>query len=265
LRPVTLLSGLAALLALIAAGAGLIIEGLYEPFMPTTLLQVGAKAQDLVAVAVAITLLAAINRAREGSLRGLLLASGCLLYLLYGYLLWSFDAVYTLFFPAYLAIASLSAFSLIYLLGKLDPGSFRAHLSPGMSRRALALVLAIPALMAPPWLAFAVQGAVAGEPASINTVLVLDLGFLIPACAITALMVWRDRTRGYIFAAPLLVKMVTTGSALVISTLWGYLEGVPLDPVLPVYAAMVVAGGWALRSYLRHVESQLASRQALPA
>lgn len=256
LRPVTILSTVAALLALVVAAGGLLVDGLYEPFMPTTLLQVGAQAQDLVTVIVAATLLATISRARQGSLRALILWPGWLLYLLYGYLLWSFDAVYTLFFPAYLGIVSLCAFSLIYLLGSLAPDAFRTHLSEGMPRRAIAAVLAIPALMVPPWLVFAVQGAMTGEPASINTVLVLDLGFLIPACVLTAVLVWRGRPRGFIFAGPLLVKMVTTGGALVISSVWGSLEGVPLDPVLPVYAFMVLAGGAALATYMRHIAGE---------
>jgi hypothetical protein len=132
--------------------------------------------------------------------------AGCLGYLIYGYLLWSFEAIYTDLFPVYIAILSLSLFSLVALLGQLEPGSFRRYVSADMPVRTTAVVLALPALMAPPWLSFLMQGVATGAPASINSVLVIDLSFIIPASIATAVLVWWRRTWGFIFGGIMLVK-----------------------------------------------------------
>lgn len=251
--PFSLMSGLAAVLTLIAAISGLLVPGFYEPFMPTTALLAGAYGQDLIALPVALLLLTAILLTGRGSVRALLVWVGCLGYLIYAYLLWSFDAVYTVLFPAYVAILSLSLFSLIGLLGRLDAPTFRTHVAGGIPTRSTAVVVALPAFMAPPWLAFLVQGVMAGQPATINTVLVLDLAFVIPAGIVTAVLLWRRRTWGFIFSGIFLVWMIAMSSALVVSTLWGATLGAPIDPVLPVYALMSILGSVALLRHLRHI------------
>lgn len=251
--PLSLISGLAAILTLVAASSGLLVRGFYEPFMGTTSLLAGAYGQDLTALPVALLLLAAIFLSGRGSVRALLVWVGCLSYLIYAYLLWSFEAVYTVLFPAYVAILSLSLFSLIGLLGRLDATSFRRYVSDAVPARSTAIVVALPAFMAPPWLIFLLQGVVAGQPVSINTVLVLDLAFVIPASIVTALLLWRRRTWGFIFAGIFLVWMITMSTALVVSTLWGATLGAPIDPVLPVYALMAILGSVALVRHLRHI------------
>lgn len=253
LRTVSILSSLAAVLTLIAAAAGLLAPGFYEPFMPDRAMLVGAYAQDLIALVAAGLMLAAILFTWRGSVRAPLIWVGCLGYLIYAYLLWSFDAVYTPLFPAYIAILSLSLFSTIGLLGQLDAQSFARFIDDDMPARSTAVVLALPVLMAPPWLMFLFQGTVAGEPAAINSVLVIDLGFIIPASLVTAVLVWRRRTWGYIFAGAMLVKMITMSGTLLISTAWGAALGAAVDPVWPVYLAMVLLGSAALVRYLQRI------------
>jgi hypothetical protein len=253
MRPLAVLSLLAALLTILSSAAGLLIGGFYEPVKETTLLLVGSYAQDAVAIVVALLLLGAVRHAWRGSVRAVLLWAGCLGYFIYGYLLYTFDAAYTPLFPAYVAILGLSIFSLAGLLGGLDSQAIARRVSGGVPARALALVLAVPAAMVPPWIAFLIQGTMAGEPAGINSVLVIDLSFVIPASLLSAYLLWRRRAWGFVFAGPMLVKMTTMGGALTLSALWAATRDVPLDPVLPVYAFMAVVGGAALVTYLRHV------------
>ncbi len=253
LKPLTLLSGLAAVLTLIAGSAGLFSPGIYEPFMPTTALLVGGYAQDLVSLVVAGLLLAATTLTWRGSVRAVLVWAGCLGYLIYAYLLWSFDAVYTVLFPAYIAILSLSLFSLVALLGQIDAGSFRRYVSADMPVRSTAIVLALPALMAPAWLSFLMQGVAIGAPASINSVLVIDLSFIIPASIAIAILVWRRRTWGFILGGIMLVKMVMMSTTLTVSSLWVYTVGSVIDPVWPLYLAMALLGSVTLVRYFQHV------------
>lgn len=252
LKPLVITSSLTAVLTVISALAGLLVPGFYEPFISTSLL-VGAYAQDLVSVLVAGILMAAILLTWRGSVRAFLVWAGCLVYLIYAYALYSFDAIYTVFLPAYIAILSLSLFALIGLLGQLDIVAFRRQVAEHLRVRLTAVVLALPALMAPPWLAFLVQGVQAGESAAIHSVLVLDLGFVIPASLVTAVFLWRQHRWGFVFAGMLLVKMVTMSSTLVISTVWGAALGSATDPVWPLYAVMLLVGAAALVHFWRHI------------
>lgn len=253
LKPLVVSSGLTAVLAFISALAGLLVPGFYEPFVPTTELLVGAYAQDMVSVLVAGILMVAILFTWRGSVRTFLVWAGCLVYLIYAYALWSFDAIYTVFLPAYVAILSLSVFSLIGLLGQLDVAAFRRHVDERLRVRLTAVVLALPALMAPPWLVFLVQGVLAGESVSIHSVLVLDLGFVIPASMMTAVLLWQRHKWGFVFAGTLLVKMVTMSSTLVVSTVWGAALGLSTDPVWPLYTVMLLVGAAALVHFWRQI------------
>jgi len=254
LRVPGILSALTGLLVLAAASGGLLLPGFYEPFMPTPALLYGGYGQDLMALLVAVLLLLAIPRAVRGSTRAFVFWCGSLGFFIYAYFLWSFEAIYTAMFPIYLLIAALSLYTFIGLLGGLDVDHFRRRFLPGMPVRGMALVLVLPALMAPPWLAFVLQGITAGEPATINTVLVLDLAIIIPGAVWTSISLWRQRSWGYLFAGIFLVKMLTMSGSLVISTLWAVSRGAPVDPVLPLYVVMTLLGGWMLRVYLRQIK-----------
>lgn len=251
--PFAVLSALAAVLTFIAAGAGLFVAGFYEPVLASTTLRAGAYGQDLLALVAAALILAAIALTWRGSARAVMVWAGALGYLIYGYLLYAFDAVYTPLYLVYIAILGLSLYSLIGLLARLDAGAFREHVRASFPARSTAAVLAIPILFIPPWLAFILEGMAQGQSVTINSVLVIDLAFLIPACLLSAVLVWRRRTWGYVFAGPLLVQITTLGLSLSIATVWGVSLGAPQDPLLPVYAVMAVVGVVAIVRYLRHI------------
>lgn len=250
---VALLSALAAVLTIIVVVAGLIVPGFYEA--PTQELLLGIYAQDLVALPLAIALLLALGPARRGSWAAVMVWAGSLGYLVYGYTLFSFDRVFTALYPAYIAIMSLSIFSLILLLGGLDAAEFRRQVRPGMPVRLIAVVLFSPAILIVPWIAGLVEAVASGVPSLYNGVVVLDLGLLIPACLAAAIQIWRRQTWGFILSGVLLVKAASLCWSLTLGMLYyQFFVGPHPDLIqLPFYAFVAVVGAIALVGYLRHL------------
>ena len=132
-NPVIWLCAVIILLAPIAAGTGLFWDdggssfafttlrgdtvqiyghGLYRN--DTTLTAIGFKASDALTLILAIPALAfSLSRYHRGSLRGGLLLTGTLAYLLYVYGSMAFGAAYNNLFLVYLALLSASLFGLI--------------------------------------------------------------------------------------------------------------------------------------------------------
>ena len=111
LRPYYLMGIITAALLAVTGAAGLLVEGIYEPFMNPTTAAV-QNTQDFVSLLAAPVLLAAMYYTGRGSARGLVIWGGILVYTLYYNAFYAFDHVYTQLYPAYLALEGLSAFSL---------------------------------------------------------------------------------------------------------------------------------------------------------
>ena len=123
------LSSIVAALLLISSIAGLVFgqRGLYQP-NPATL--PSFLTQDVITLFVAVPLLlTSLWLVRRGSVRGLLVWMGTLFYLAYAY---SFAVLATWLAPlflVYVAIVSMSAYSLIFVLVSTDAEAVRARFS----------------------------------------------------------------------------------------------------------------------------------------
>ncbi len=150
------LVSLVALLALVAAGAGLFYQTDGEPYPYTnhrgeTVMLTGRglyaydtvsfnaqmQANDFVTLALGLPLLlVSAWLARRGSLRGHLLLTGTLGFFLYTYMSMSFLAAYNALFLVYVALFSLSLFAFILSMLAFDlktlPGRFSARLPRGL-------------------------------------------------------------------------------------------------------------------------------------
>lgn len=253
LTPFVVISGLASLLTILAAAIGLFTAN-YYPIASATY-RVAVKSQDLIAFVAALIILAAVYRTWQGSTRAVIVWAGCLGYLIYSYLLLTMDKIFTPIFPVYIAILGLCLYSLIGLLGRLNADKFRPSISESMPVRFIAVVLAIPLILIPPWIAFISDPVLRVQPNALTTVNVIDLSFVIPACLLSAYLIWRKQVWGYVFSGVMLVKMFTMGLSLVIATFWANIEvGTPIDPMqTPIYAAFMLLGGWAMLRYLSHL------------
>ena len=244
------LSYLIILLTLLAAGAGIIWQGEGESYPFTTLrretfqiyghglyrydtVSYAAQAigQDCATLIVGIPLLIlGVYLARKDSLRGQLLLTGGLGYILYTYASYSFLSAYNPFFLVYVALFSLSLYGFIFAVAGLNPEEVSRKVSGKMPRRAIAVFLMmIASFLTMAWLGRIIPPLLAGTPPfglEAYTTLVIqafDLGIIIPASAITAVLLWQKQPWGYTLASVLLVKALMMGSALVamiISQIW---------------------------------------------
>lgn len=246
------------LLALLAAGAGIFWPRPGSPSEITTLrgetfelfgrglyrydtVSYAAQAigQDAATLLVGIPLLfIGLLLARKGSLRGELLLAGGLGYMLYTYTSYTFLSVYNEFFLVYVALFSLSLFAFILALSGMDTERVTCSVSGGMPRRGIAaFLLLLAAFLTLAWLGRIVPPLLTGQPPAgleAYTTLViqaLDLGIIVPASVLTAVLLWQKKPWGYTLTSILLVKALMMGAALVAMMLGMALAGVAVGVV----------------------------------
>ena len=270
---VTGLSILILLLAVIAAGAGVFWQGTGESYPFTTLrgetfpifghglyrydtvsYAAQAIAQDAVTLVVGIPiLLVGIVLTRKGSRRGSLLLTGALGYFLYTYTSLTFLAAYNPLFLVYVALFSLSLFAFILALRGLDPAAIASRVTAGFPRGAIIVFLSlVAAFLILAWLGRIVPPLLADVPPvglEAYTTLVIqamDLGVIVPASALTAVLLWQKRPWGYTLAYVLLIKGVMFGIALVAMIIGMLLAGVGINPVEAVVFSLIPVVGVVL-------------------
>jgi hypothetical protein len=150
-RPYYLMGGLIALFLAITAAAGLLIEGIYQPFMSEGLVAAHF-IQDFVSLLCAPLLVAAMILTRGGSARAFVLWGGLLVYTIYYYAFYAFDHVMTVVYPLYIALIGLGVYSLIGLLVSVDLAAFGKRVNDRMPVRFIAVVLGMTLLFLPLWL-----------------------------------------------------------------------------------------------------------------
>jgi hypothetical protein len=252
------LAYLITLLVLIAAGAGVFWQGSGDSYDFTTLrgetveiyghglyqydtLSYAAQAigQDIATLIVGIPLLlVGIMLTRKGSLRGQLLLTGSLGYMLYTYTSYAFLVAYNEFFLVYVALFSCSLFAFILALSGLDAEQVSRKVSERMPRRSIAIFLMlIAAFLGMAWLGRILPPLLAGKPPfgleayTTLVIQVLDLGIIVPASAITAILLWQKRPWGYTLVSVLIVKALLMGAALIAMIIGQILAGVAVSPV----------------------------------
>lgn len=212
------LSALIVLLAVPVHLAGLLVPGIYRD--PAVLLPQNL-GTDLVTLGLGIPLLVVGAIATQrGSVRGRLVWLGALGYLVYTYGMYALGVRWNPLFLAYVALFGLSFFVLTSGLLRTDATLIRdaAH-GRASSRWVAAYLIGIAVLVAALWLGEEVGAVLRGTvPPSVvqfeaptNIVHVFDLGIVLPAFVLAAVMLLRGRAWGYVLAAMLLVKASTIG------------------------------------------------------
>jgi hypothetical protein len=121
--------------------------------------------------------------------------------------------------------------------------------------RAVATYLIVTAVMvAAMWLAEEVGALLRGTvPRSVvqfesptNIVHVFDLGIVLPALVIAAVMLLRDRPWGYVLAGMLLVKAATIGVWVAVMIWFSARQGFAAPPAYTIFFLMLTAAGAAL-------------------
>ncbi len=210
-----------AILLAVAAGSGLLVNGLYRD-VPGLVAQ--AKGQDLISIIIVLpTLILTEILARRGNLQSRLIWLGGVAYLVYTYASYAFALQYNPLFLVYIALLGTSLYALISGLATLDMDGVKVHSTEKTPTRVISAYLGVLAfLFYTLWLSELVPALLSGEiPQSIledktptNAIHVLDMAWILPAFVITSINLWRKRPLGYVLAGVALPFFVLMASAI---------------------------------------------------
>jgi hypothetical protein len=239
------LAWIAALLAAVAAAAGLGIGGLYRdvPFWAQQ-----ARGIDLATLFLAVPILVVgLGTARHGSIVGRLAATAGLLYLVYNYAIFAFSVAMNPLAAVYIAILGLAVWSLALSLPSADlAGAGRALVGRLPRRTSIAVLLFVSFLFGMLWLGQIATATTTGVPPAdlakagipTNPVYALDLGLFLPLCVVAGVGLLRGFRVAGAFALPMLIWLFLTSAGIVGGFAFAALAG---DEV-PLAVAVVVSG-----------------------
>jgi hypothetical protein len=176
-----------------------------------------------------------------GSVKAFLVWSGVLFYLIYAYVIYAFDVHFNRLFLVYVAIVG----SVIHLhLDQLQASFYATTKARPVSVFLLVLGVVFYLL----WLSEEIPALLTGKiPPSVtaanlltNPVHVLDVGLYLPALITTALLLWRRKLLGYLFAGPLLVFSILTGTAILVIFLVMSMKGIPTNVGVEAFIAIII-------------------------
>jgi hypothetical protein len=206
------------------------------------------QANDLVTLVLGLPLLAiSFWLSQRSSLRGRLVLTGTLGFILYTYITMSFGAAYNQLFLVYVALFSLSLFAFIISMMTFDLQILPAHFSDKLPRRGIAALL----FFAAAFLSLAWLGRIAPTlfqdqiPTLENTtsmfIQAMDLGIIVPLCVLAGILLLRRSAWGYLLASVGMMKFLTLGIAVSLMGLNMARVGVPVSAVeLVVFPSMAL-------------------------
>ncbi len=233
------LTSLIGVLALAAAGKGLITPGYYRGVVDPQYIT-GMVTADLISLLCVPLLAACMFQARRGSLAARLIWLSLLVYLCYTYAVFAFDRVYTPLFPLYMAIFGLSCFATTAGLGRLDIHWLAERLDAMRFRRVTAIYLVFTGLVLylieAPIILARIPGGIdqGGTP-----FMVLDMSIVSPVAILTGVWLWRRRPWGAVLAGVFLIKAVTLMTGFLLADYYDWYMG-RLAEVAPTIAFTVV-------------------------
>ncbi len=204
------------------------------------------QANDLVTLLLGLPLLAiSFWLTLRGSLRGRIIMTGTLAFILYTYITMCFGAMYNKLFLVYVALFSLSLFAFILSMMSFDLKTLPAHFSEKLPRGWIAgLLFFAAAFLSLAWLGrVAATFAPGAVPALENTtsmfIQVMDLGIVVPLCVLSGILLLRRSAWGYLLASVGLMKFLTLVIAVSVMGLNMARVGVPVSMVeLGVFPTM---------------------------
>jgi len=252
-----------AILLAIATGSGVFISGLYRD---TPNLVAQAIGQDVITLVVTLpTLVIGAFLTSRGSQRARLVWLGGLVYTVYTYVGYAFDVRFNPLFLVYVALLGCSTYALIGGLVTTDWAGINAGFMERTPVKAVSIYLAVIAgLFYLLWLSETVPASLTGNlPQSLidagtptNFVQVLDMAWMLPALAITAVSLWRKQPIGHTLAGALLTFFVLLSLAILSMVVFMVRAGQPVViPQVVIYGVLfAVSIGMAI-GYLKNLKS----------
>ncbi|MBE9048354.1 hypothetical protein IQ255_28870 [Pleurocapsales cyanobacterium LEGE 10410] len=252
-----------AVLLAIATVSGVFISGLYRD---TPNLVAQAIGQDVITLVAALpTLVISAFLTSRGSQRARLVWLGGLIYTVYTYVGYAFDVRFNPLFLVYVALLGCSTYALIGGLITTDWEGFTAGFTERTPTKAISIYLGMVAsLFYLLWLSEAVPASLSGNPPQslidagtpTNFVQVLDMAWLLPAIAITAISLWRKRSLGYTLAGALLTHFTLLTLAILSMVAFMVRAGQPVViPQVVIYGVLFAVSIGMLITYLKNLKS----------
>jgi hypothetical protein len=267
------LAAAATALAAVAAGAGLLVPGLYRD-APYWVQQ--ARGTDLATLLVAVPVLAfGLWAARRGSAAGQLAAFAGLLYVVYNYGIFVFSVAMNLLTAVHIAIVGLALWSLVLTTRSSGLSEAGAAVAERLNRRASGILLiAVAGLFGLLWIGQIATTTTTGTLApdlvraglSTNPVYALDLVFFLPLCALAGIGLLRRNVAGA-FGQPMLIWVALMGAGVVGGFLFSAAAGEesPVVVALVITALSIVSAALAAIPVIRHASGRLTVSAPRPA
>ncbi|WKZ47145.1 MAG: hypothetical protein QY306_15130 [Anaerolineales bacterium] len=207
------------------------------------------QANDLVTLVLGLPLLSvSLWMTSRGSLRGRLLLTGTLGFILYTYITMCFGAAYNKIFLIYVALFSLSLFAFILSMMSFDLETLPARFSERLPRGWIAgLLFFAAAFLSLAWLgriaATFTSGAIpALENVTSMFIQAMDLGVIVPLCILSGILLLRQSAWGYLLASVSLLKFLTMGAAVSLMSFNMARVGAPISAVeLTIFPSITLA------------------------
>ena len=253
-----------AVLALTATLTGLFMKDLYKHDTSSIISQM--MGQDIVTLLVAVPLLLiSVYMIHGNSMRGRLIWMGTLFYFSYTYASMSFLTSYNQLFLVYVAIFSISMYTLIGELITTKFTGLKSKFKPGKLVKITAAFLIFVALMlALMWLKLIIDSIVTGTaPAALEsyTTLViqaLDLGVLVPAAIVSAVLLLKNNEWGYTLTSIFLIKASLIGTAILSMIVFMILNEVVVDPgQIIIFTTMTLLGILVTMGFYKQITGDL--------
>jgi hypothetical protein len=235
----TLLIGL---LTLAAAGAGVFIPGFYDGIVDPRY-ATGTVTADVVSL-ISIPLLGlCIWMARRGSPVARMAWISLVVYLGYAYATYAFDRLYTVFFPAYVAIFGLACMVVVSLLSHLDVGGLAKVTREMPLRRVTAGFLVFTGLVLYAIELPIILERIPGDTLSGGTpFMVLDMALVAPLSILTGIWLWQQQFWGAALTGIFLIKAITLMTSFLVADYMDWFAGRPMEPPATIAFTVIYLG-----------------------
>jgi hypothetical protein len=210
----TLLIGI---LVLVAAGTGVFVPGFYDSVVDPRYIT-GTITADLISLICVPLLIVCMFGSRRGSRVADLIWVALLVYTGYAYAVYAFDRMYTMLFPAYMAIFGLSCFVVVSILARLKVNQLAEYASDLRLRRTTAIFLVFTGIILYIIELPIILSRIPGDIQSGGTpFMVLDMSIVAPVSILTGIWLWQRRPWGAVLTAVFLIKAITIMTSFLIA------------------------------------------------
>ncbi len=259
MKTYTILAGILIVLLLGTAVPGLTTPTIYADFAPAKYVQ-ESRAQDLITLILGVPLLlVALRGVRQNRAWAWRLWTGVLAYELYVYAIYAIGGVYNVFFLGYVAVASLSLYTMIGLLSSVDAVWFQQSMGGKLPRRWIGgFFVVITAVFATIWIGQVMNTIRTGVVDSGHLIFVFDLMVVLPAFGLTAVQLFRKRPFGDVLAGMLLIKFDSLCIAITLGQLFRALNSIEVETgLLGVFIPLGLIGLLFTGIYFKQLNRQL--------